>query len=354
MISLRNQHCSAAIGRYLFLCAALCASQHLVIADSFSSRVFAVGGPVGGTEPDSVSFGNGSLWIEYGNGAPSTNYTDTSTIVQYSMSGSVEHTDRISGQVDGLKYDPYTGLVWALQNQDANSSLTIINPGSSTTTHFTYGAPYTSVSSYRGFDDIAFIGNNVYMSETNPANTSQPVIVKLDNPTPSSPITLTTVLTGVGILATDPDSLKSTPSEGLVLTGEADTALTFVSNPGLPSQTARSLPLISAAGGSPDDSIYPTASSGTFYIADTGANVVYALSATGLTAGSLFVDIGPVFGSVNTTTGVVTPIFTGQSLHGMDFVPSAPAPEPTSITITLFGLLCCAIAISLKRLSGRR
>ena len=41
-------------------------------APTASSSVFATGGPVGGTQPDSVTIGDGSVWIEYGNGADST------------------------------------------------------------------------------------------------------------------------------------------------------------------------------------------------------------------------------------------------------------------------------------------
>ena len=37
-----------------------------------SSSVFATGGPVGGTQPDSVTIGGGSVWVEYGNNADST------------------------------------------------------------------------------------------------------------------------------------------------------------------------------------------------------------------------------------------------------------------------------------------
>lgn len=71
-----------------------------------------------------------------------------------------------------------------------------------------------------------------------------------------------------------------------------------------------------------------TATSGTFYVAATRGNAVYAISASGLTPGSLFVSIGDQFGSVDPNTGVVTPIFTGAGFHGADFVAS---PEPGSL-----------------------
>jgi len=51
-----------------------------------------------------------------------------STIVEYDHSGKIDHTYQINGYVDGLKFDPVTGEIWALQNQDGNSTLSIIDP----------------------------------------------------------------------------------------------------------------------------------------------------------------------------------------------------------------------------------
>lgn len=340
--------------RTLPIIAIIGCGQSFVTAASFTPTVFATGSAVNSTSPDSVTVGNGSVWIEYGNGASSTDYTGTSTIVQYSMSGAVQNTYNIPGSVDGLKYNPNTGQVWALQNQDANSRLTLINPTAGTPSSFTYGLPYTSVSGARGFDDVAFIGNIIYLSESNPASTADPIIVKLNNSTPTSPIMLTTVLTGTGLLATDPDSLKSTPNGGLILTGGGDKALTLITNPGTSSQTATSLQLSLASGatiGSPDDALFTTANAGTFYITDTTANTVYAIAASGIAPNTLFVDTATTFGSVDPVTGVVTPIFTGTSLHGMEFIPSAAAvPEPSTLGITLAGIALSAVTALRKRI----
>ena len=113
-------------------------------APTASSSVFATGtNPmVNGTQPDSVTIGGGSVWIEYGNGADSTGASGASTIVQYSPGGAVQHTYSIPGLVDGLKFNPVTGKVWALQNNDGNATLSIIDP----TTHavsgpLSYAAP---------------------------------------------------------------------------------------------------------------------------------------------------------------------------------------------------------------------
>ena len=108
--------------------------------------VFATGGPVGGTGPDSVTTGDGSVWVEYGNSGVSTGAVARATIVQYSFGGVVQHVYSISGLVDGLKFNPVTGMIWALQNNDANSTLSLINP----TTHavsgpLKYAARHTSM-----------------------------------------------------------------------------------------------------------------------------------------------------------------------------------------------------------------
>ena len=330
------------------LIALLCVTCHVANATTYTTSVFATGATVGSTAPDSVTYGGGSVWVEYGNGANSSDYTGTSTIVRYSTSGAVLDTYKISGSVDGLKYNQATGQVWALQNQDGNSKLSAIDPIAKTVTQYTYGAAYNSPAS-RGFDDVAFIGNKVFLSETNPASTSDPVVVQLNNNTLSSPLNLSTIQTGAGILATDPDSLKATPTGGLILTGEGDGALTFIVNPGLATQTANSITLSGAGGatiGKPDDSVFATNSVGVFYVADTTANVVYAVSGTGLTTNSLFVSVGNEFGNVDPSTGVVTNILSGSGLHGSDFVAT---PEPASIGLTVTSLFAIAAGCFRKR-----
>jgi hypothetical protein len=143
-----------------------------------SSSVFATGGPVGGSQLDSVTIGDGSVWIEYGNTAHSTGTGGSSTIVQCSYGRTVQHTYTISGLVDGLKFNPVTGMVWALQNNDANAKLSIINPTTQTVSGpLRYGPPYTYTTPgplARGYDDVAFLGGKVYLSYTNPASPTDP------------------------------------------------------------------------------------------------------------------------------------------------------------------------------------
>src|ERR1700674_4698692 len=88
---------------------------------------FATGTAVNATGPDSITLSRNSVWVSYTNGADSTGLSGSSTIVQYNLHGRVRHTYSIAGSVDGLKVDPRTGRVWALQNQDGNSTLSVIN-----------------------------------------------------------------------------------------------------------------------------------------------------------------------------------------------------------------------------------
>jgi hypothetical protein len=90
-------------------------------------------------------------------------------------------------------------------------------------------------------------------------------------------------------------------------------------------------------------------------VADTGANTIYALIATGLTSNSVYVSAGNVFGSLDTTTGIVTPVFNGISPHGAEFVTFAAAgiPEPGSLPLAGGGLVLICAALLHKRLRGR-
>ncbi|HEY5206311.1 MAG TPA: PEP-CTERM sorting domain-containing protein [Roseiarcus sp.] len=324
-----------------------------------SSSVFATGGPVGGTGPDSVTVGDGSVWIEYGNGADSTGAAGSSTIVQYSPGGAVQHTYQISGLVDGLKFNPVTGKVWALQNNDGNATLSIINPTAHTVSGpLSYAAPPYAYGpnggSGRGYDDVAFLGGKVYLSYTNPSSPTDPVLQILNNGnSPTGTLTTTTILTAsqTGITTPDIDSLKSTPGGELVLTSEGDgptTAnpvgtFTLISNPGTTSQTVTNVPVTDASGRPSegmDDVLFPGVTQGTLFVSDTPTNKVYEVRLTGLDPNTPIISLG-TFGevaTVNPLTGVVeTPLLTGLTApHGLDFIPFA-VPEPSTWALLPLG-----------------
>jgi hypothetical protein len=329
-------------------------------AQSFTAQTFAKGTALGATSPDSVLFGDGSIWISYQNGADSTGLFGSSTVVRYSPSGAIQNNWSIPGNVDGLRVDP-SGLIWALQNNDGNSTLTTINPVTNGRTGHTYGNTYTNVPN-RGFDDVVFLKGSTFLSETNPANPTDPIVLKLTTGL-SSPLQVAGIMnsqfTGTNLATgmvgtdtiTDSDSLIRTPSGDLALTGEADQQIVFIHNPGQPGQSESFINLLGTDGktitGFPDDTAYATAKSGYFILADTGANTVYKIYASGLTVGSVFVDVGAEFGSLDLSTGIVTPIWTGTSPHGVEFVPT---PEPGTLSMFAFGVI--GLAGMLRRKLG--
>jgi hypothetical protein len=205
----------------------------------------------------------------------------------------------------------------------------------------------------RGFDDVAFVGGNTYLSETNPAAGTAPIIVKLTTALASplqvagilnSTFTGTNLATGVqaSTTVTDPDSLDLRPNGDLVLTGEADQLLTIVHNPGAANQTESFLNLLGTNGlpvsGFPDDVVFGSGGNQVLFVADTGANTVYALTGP-FQAGGAYGAIGSAVDSIDLTTGISTPIFTGVSPHGLLFLSAAAVPEPSSLALSALGAL---------------
>ena len=133
--------------------------------------------PNGVSGLDSITIAGKYVFVEYGNNVNSTGaIPGTSTIIQYDKAGNLVHAYAIEGSVDGLKYNPETKMVWALQNQDGRSSLSLIDP---TTQKVTAHFDYANTSTTRGYDDVVFDGKNVFLSYTNPTGNGDPTIVKL-------------------------------------------------------------------------------------------------------------------------------------------------------------------------------
>lgn len=296
---------------------------------------FATGTAVNATQPDSITLSRNSVWVEYGNGADSTGLSGSSTIVQYNLNGEVHHTYSIAGSVDGLKVDPRTGLVWALQNQDGNSTLSLIDPKKHTVTG---PIPYAVQSSTRGYDDVVFREDQVFLSYTNPLVPTDPTIQLLKNG--SDPLVVTSILTmgatGTNLATgqpnqlttdTDPDSLKLTPTGDLMLSSEADGQLIFVEKPGRPDQSVSFLQLLDPSTGlavsNIDDAVFATARKGVFYLSDTGNNRVLKIEVDHLPVGTLFCSVGSLneLAVVNIHTGVTSPFVSNlNGPHGLEFV----------------------------------
>lgn len=311
------------------------------------TSIFATGGEAGGaTRPDSVTMGDGSIWVEYGNGADSTGKQadgGSSTVVRYDSQGNVQASFSLPGSIDGLKYDPVSKQVFALENQDANSSLFLIDTATNAVSGpLSYGSGYVSgPGSSRGYDDVAFANGKVFLSYTNPTNIGDAVVQRLDNGNdPSGTLATTPVLrlgdTGTNLTTgqlnqplpvADPDSLKTLSDGSLILTSDHDASLTIIAHPGTARQSVSFVHLPAGSSGL-DDAIIPTASSGTFVVANNGANDVVKVAVTGLNTKDIYVSVGSdnAIDQLDPTTGALTPVITGlNSPHGMMFIPSGGA-----------------------------
>jgi hypothetical protein len=255
--------------------------------------------------------------------------------VQYKFDGTVRHTYSIAGSVDGLKVDPKSGLVWTMQNQDGNSTLTLINPKTNTTLG---PIPYAVTPSIHGYDDVVFRFDKVFLSYTNPSGPADPTIQMLQNG--SEPLVVTPILlegaTGTNLATgmveatsqNDPDSLKLAPNGDLILTSGDDGQLIFVKHPGSSNQSVSFLTLLDQSGARVsglDDAVFVTSERGTFYLTDTNNNRVLKIEADDMEEGTLFAAVGSLnaFGTVDLKTGKVTGDVSGLSApHGILFLPN--------------------------------
>ncbi len=303
---------------------------------------FATGTAVNATGPDSITLSRNSVWVSYTNGVDSTGLSGSSTIVQYNLHGEVRHTYSIAGSVDGLKVDSRSGRVWALQNQDGNSTLSAINPK----THTVSGPiPYAVKSATQGYDDVVFRGEQVFLSYTNPVAPTDPTIQLLQNG--SNPLVVTPILTmgatGTNLATgqanqpttdTDSDSLKLTPTGDLMLSSGADGQLIFVEKPGRPDQSVSFLQLLDPSTGLAvsglDDAVFATAREGTFYLADTSNNRILKIEVDHVRVGTLVASVGSLnqLTVIDMHTGVTSPFVSNlKGPHGLEFVPHSDDDE---------------------------
>jgi hypothetical protein len=300
--------------------------------------------PNGLSAPDSIAVLRDHVFVGYGDGnAPDGSDGKSTQIVQYSMQGVVEHTYTVKGHSDGLKIDPSTHLLWALQNEDASPNLVIINPRTQQQKLYTFGPTLHG----GGYDDLVFRDCKVFISASNPANNPNkgPAIVRatLDG----SFVDVKPVLAGnadaldiptdstVTLNLQDPDSMTLDPQGNIVLDSQADQELIFVSNPESSNQRVLHLPLSFETTSGPmpvevDDTAFVTSTQGFILFADKTLNKVFALKKKAFVPGTAYTaaDGGPFVGTIDLTTGVITPIVKGlKGPGGLVFVDTTPRQE---------------------------
>jgi hypothetical protein len=293
--------------------------------------------PQGLSAPDSLAVLGDHVFVGYGDGhAPDGSDGKTSQVVEYTADGSVVHTFTVKGHSDGLKVNPITWQLWALQNEDANPNLVVINP--KTGEQHTY--PFSATPHGGGYDDIVFRGCKAFISASNPANNPNtgPAIVRAD--LENGIVVVKSVFAGnakaidiltdqtVQLNLQDPDSMTLDPLGNIVLDSQADQELIVLSDPGEKDQRAVRIPLsYQASTGSTlvevDDTAFVTSSEGYILFADKKLNTVFKLEKNAFAPGAAYTaaDGGPFVGTLDLTTGVITPVVTGiQAPGGLIFV----------------------------------
>ena len=314
-------------------------------AAPFSISVFAQS-TGSNTQVDSIAVDGSHVFVGYGDNVSKTGADgNSSTIVEYTLGGAVLNTFSVVGHNDGLRVNPTTGQLWAIQNEDANPLLAVINTNTGTQTQYFFG----TTSHGGGYDDIAFANGQAYLSVSSPTLTNgvntNPAIVSATLNTNINTVSVAPVLMGnaaatdattgakIALNLVDPDSMTTDSKGNLVLDDQNGKQLVYV-NPSNPQQVTR-LALSSIA----EDTVFPTTTQGEILVADKGGTNVYAIQGSFQPGGAYtaFTNDGTVV-SLDQTSGLATTIAAGLGTpSGMAFI--SAVPEPSSVVMLSFGLV---------------
>ena len=331
------------------------------------STLLVSGPPSGASGPDDLTYlpprddhsGNGTLWTQYQNGvgpdgSPSPSGATRSTIAGYDVgSGALLTTITVPGHVDGLTADPSAGELLATSNEDANSAFYVIHPWAGSIVRFNY-TPSPQAGANGGTDSIALWQGGMYVSHSNPNDTTQATVFELQLDWYGHAARLHPVFwddsvarfepagTSGHLALTDPDSNYVMPSSSpgfagdLATISQGDGRLIFAGPHGHRAPGLVQLNLTDNVSGNlpPIDGIAEaTADAGTLYVVDAKAETITALSTNGWSQGTLFVgeprDNGnPLVGTLSLSTGKISPLANPfESPKGMVFLP-APGTGP--------------------------
>lgn len=347
------------------------AHAQVVPTPGYSVTTFATG-PAGTSGADSVEVIGGNIYVGYSNGTPkdgtayppgSPNFGKpaVSTIVEYNRNGAVIGSTQVAGHTDGLRYNPVTNQIWSMQNEDGNTNVVLITPGS-----LAKSAPIalTAVNGSGGFDDILFTGGKTYLTASNPSNSpnTNPAIVSAVlsggtiSTTPVLAGNVTATVLNSGPPATqllnlqDPDSISMTVNGQVVMTSQGDGQLIFVNGIGGATQSVGVLNLTTFV----DDTVFGGTSIDTLLVADKTTNAIYAITGPfnpnyGYSAAADTNGQNGFIGLLNTSAfgnGSLAPIVTGLDNPGGEaFLPAVPEPSTWAMMVLGFG----AIGIAMRR-----
>ncbi len=306
----------------------------VVTVPGYTVSVFAHGSGAN-SQPDAVVAADGHLYVAYQNKtAKDGSDHKSSVILAYRADGTVDGTYSVVGHCDGLRVDPRTHLLWALVNNDANPLLYTINPQTGATTPYQFsGAPHGG-----GYDDVAFVGGQAFISASNPTldangvNTFPAIdLVTLQGGT----ALLTPILAGnataldaatqktTTLNEVDPDAMSVDAQSNVVLVNQGGSELVFLSQAGTAQQAVRRV----SVGTQLDDTVWAGSGPGRLFVVDGKQNTIYVVHAQ-FTAGTAYTStpsdsgVAGIVGSVDLSSGVVSPVATGfGSATGLAFVP---------------------------------
>jgi hypothetical protein len=280
----------------------------------FRDRVFASGAGIvhsipGGSEkisqPDDITYLDGDVYVGFQNGvgpqgqASSSGNLD-STIVEFDLWGREVRQWDIAGKCDGLTADPDRGTVIATVNEDANSSIYLIDRWGGAL-HYSYSQPLPSDG---GTDAITIHDGMVLISASAPGTTgaaapqpTYPAVYRVDFDDHTRIATITPLFfdeatasvantnsadfgRSVSLGLTDPDSNENVPDYArrfagdFMLTSQGDQQQIFVRHAGRRDQRLSVLNLSSSV----DDTAWPSGPDGRLLSTDNAANTVVEIT----------------------------------------------------------------------------
>ncbi len=284
----------------------------------FVNRIFATGDGImhatpSGSEqisnPDDITRLGNHIYVAFQNGVgpqgqPSTTAgsigNQDSTIVEFDLRGRPVNRWDVVGKCDGLTADPALGRIIATVNEDASSSLWLIDPDGGAT-QFQYDS--SPLPSQGGTDAITIYHGLVLISASAPGTTAPPSGAA---PQPTYPavyeamfdfstdvVTLEPLFfdedqatlanvnspqfgTPQQLMLTDPDSNERVPAYAdrfagdFMLTSQGDQEQIFVRHAGQPDQSLSVLQLSSSV----DDTAWPSSPNGALLTTDNSNNTI--------------------------------------------------------------------------------
>jgi len=322
------------------------------VPSGFSISTLAAGGSL--SKPDDITQLGNHLFVSFqkgvgAKGEPAPGGGRTSTVQEFTLAGAPVARWTLTGKCDGLSADPANNRLIATVNEDANSSLYTISPGSARPTHYTYSP--SPLPHKGGTDAISIVHGQILIAASAPNVATGPAVYRAQLAGGTAALTpvftdtslATTANSGANngrtekLALTDPDSSEVVPSASprfagdFVLDAQGDKELVFTGN------ATGSKPSLSVLHTSTEvnDTAWATATQGTLYVTDNASNSLLAIRGT-FSPGTAYSAVpkdssrnpGTV-GTLNLKTGTVTPFATGLgSPAGVLFVPGPTGGAP--------------------------